>query len=136
LTQFLSAGGARITDEDEDEDEEFLVPFLIAATRLAHASDAKLSPDPRKAIRALGHSSNHPPSLPDLQRITHLAGSILGSLPRVNGPVAKLPREVGQCALVLRYFGSVGSSATWGSSAMWEPGSRAMWGSNASAGEP
>jgi len=102
LTQFLSAGGARITDEDEDEDEKFLVPFLIAATRLAHASDAKLSP----------------------------------GLSRVNGPVAKLPREVGQCALVLRSFGSVGSSATWGSSAMWEPGSRAMWGSNASAGEP
>src|SRR5215471_4666920 len=74
--------------------KRLLVLFLLAAVTAAYANDSKMSPDLRKlsAPRAtVVVQYNQPPTLLDLQLITNLAGSLLGSLPLVNGLVADLP---------------------------------------------
>jgi serine protease AprX len=71
-----------------------LVIFLLAAVTLAHANDAKLSPDLKKVSApsvTVVVQYNQPPSLLDLRLILNLAGSILNDLPLVNGVVANLP---------------------------------------------
>jgi hypothetical protein len=74
---------------------KFLVLWILAAVAVAVADDSKISPDlknqfsTQKATVVVQY--NHPPSLLDLQGLLNLTGSILGSLPLVNGLVAQLP---------------------------------------------
>src|SRR5664279_5379641 len=73
--------------------KKFVLFLLIAAVALAHADDSKLSPDLK--TKAAPSSKvvvqyNVAPSLLDLKLLSSL-GSILDSLPLVNGLVAELP---------------------------------------------
>ena len=73
---------------------KFLVIWILAAVAVASADDSKISPDLKKVSTpkpTVVVQYNQPPSLLDLQGLLNLAGSILGSVPIVNGVVAQLP---------------------------------------------
>src|SRR5262252_2906714 len=80
--------------EEGDSVKRFVILILLGAlTATAAADTSKLSPDLQKSTASSARvvvQYNNPPSLLDLQLLS-LLGSILNSLPLVNGIVAELP---------------------------------------------
>ena len=80
--------------KEGDSVRRFVILILLGAlTATAAADTSKLSPDLQKSTASSARvvvQYNNPPSLLDLQLLS-LLGSILNSLPLVNGIVAELP---------------------------------------------
>lgn len=74
--------------------KKFFLICFVASVTFAHADTSKISPDLQgysKSTARVVVQYNNPPGLLDLQGLLGLAGSILDSLPLVNGLVADLP---------------------------------------------